>query len=61
MTANDAFRKLDRNVTAFYAGLRTYQEFSRRQRAIWMEIEAAGLRDAVLALWREAHGQAVPA
>ena len=54
MNAAAAFlARLDANVDAFYANAITYAEFSKRNRAIWSDVDAAGSRvradvDAVL-------------
>ena len=51
-TVKALYYRLGANVDRWYADVITHAEFSAAQRAIWNEIDAAGLHDAVLSLWR---------
>lgn len=62
MTPTSALKRLETNTEDYCRDRIDYATFDTRQRAAWDEIRAAGLTDAVLALWRKRTGRArIPA
>jgi len=49
---NGFLEALNLNVADWYANIISYEDFTVIQKRIWLAIESAGLRDAVLAVWR---------
>lgn len=53
--------RLNSNVNALYLGRIGYDEFTRRQRATWDEVDATGATHNVLALLRGDHDDLIAA
>jgi len=57
MNAQEAVRRINANVGAYWEGRIDYPAFALRSQALWDEIEAGGLVEEVEALLSEARRQ----